>query len=380
MIRFLFISVFVFISGNVFAQHSYQISGKVNALKDGDKIFLIYNLGDQQIVDSTLVKKSEFEFRGKLDVPVLASLFLHDNPYATKTTGGRNWDYVRFYLEPVLMNMQAPDSLKHVRITNSPSNKLYKELQALLKDNDRNYSDFVKAAQKLSPDQMKDKAVYDSLVAIENELLHQSYEIHLAFADQHPDAYVALISLDHVAAQKGMSERAGKVYGKVSPELKSTPLGKSIPIKLVALERTAMGAIAPDFEQRTPEGKLIKLSSYNQKKYVLVDFWTSWCGPCREENPNLTKVYERYKDKGFTILGVSLDTPGQKKAWLKAIEKDGLVWTQVSDLKGWDNEAAKMYGIRGIPANFLLDPSGKIIAKDLRGDKLHEELKRIFKE
>ena len=111
---------------------------------------------------------------------------------------------------------------------------------------------------------------------------------------------------------------------------------------------------------------------------MLVDFWASWCGPCRAENPNLVKSFNRFKDKGFTVLGVSLDQPGKKDAWIGAIHKDGLTWTQVSDLKFWDNEAAVLYGIKAVPANLLLDREGKIIAKDLRGADLDKKLSEVF--
>jgi thiol-disulfide isomerase/thioredoxin len=119
------------------------------------------------------------------------------------------------------------------------------------------------------------------------------------------------------------------------------------------------------------------LSSY-KGKYVLIDFWASWCGPCRQENPNVVKAYNKYKTKKFTIIGVSLDKPGAKDAWMSAIKNDGLTWTQVSDLQFWDNKAAKLYGITSIPQNFLLDPTGKIIAKNLRGGDLEAKLAEIF--
>ncbi len=141
------------------------------------------------------------------------------------------------------------------------------------------------------------------------------------------------------------------------------------------MKATAVGQPAPEIALPNPQGEVIKLSSL-KGKYVLVDFWAKWCGPCRRENPNVVKAYNKYKDKGFTVYGVSLDRT--REDWLQAIEEDNLTWTHVSDLKFWQSEAAKTYGITAIPFSILLDPNGVIIAKNLRGTALDKKLAEIF--
>jgi len=148
--------------------------------------------------------------------------------------------------------------------------------------------------------------------------------------------------------------------------------------KIVTAKKTAVGAMAMNFTQNDTLDVPVSLASF-KGKYVLIDFWASWCGPCRQENPNVVKAFQTYNAKGFTVLGVSLDQPGAKDKWIKAIHDDQLTWTQVSDLKYWDNQVAKQYGIQAIPQNFLVDPAGKIIAKNIRGEELSSKLATIFK-
>ena len=195
------------------------------------------------------------------------------------------------------------------------------------------------------------------------------------FIKEQPASIVSAFVLYRYFSPSLSADEVVKYTNLLDASLSNTQYVKLLKELPASLRSTAIGEKAPDFELPGPDGKLVKLSNHFGK-YLLVDFWAAWCGPCRRENPNIVRVFNKYKDKGFSVFGVSLDS--KKDAWIQAIQKDGLNWPQVSDLLFWDSGPAKLYGIRGIPGTVLLDPSGKIIARNLRGEELEKKLAELI--
>jgi peroxiredoxin len=281
-------------------------------------------------------------------------------------------------VEQGTMVLTGKDSVVNAIITGSPINKDYLQLLAMMKPVDDSQLNLSIALSKMTKEQRSAPGFGDSLTRLQETMGTQRKQVAEQYIRKNPGSYASLIALrDYIPGGFPDPDKLQPLFELLSPQVRETLDGKEFMNMLTTIRLVKIGTVAPDFIEKDVTGKPVGLSQF-RGKYVLLDFWASWCGPCREDNPTLVKLYNRFKNKNFIIVGVSLDKPEGKAAWLKAIRDDQLAWPQVSDLKGWASGVPKLYGVRSIPQNFIIDPEGKIVAAQLHGEELHRFLEQLF--
>ena len=337
----------------------------IKDLPDGE-VYLGYGTFNTMKADTVLAKNGYFVFNGRVEEPCYAMLFTHD--YRLK---------VDLFIDTgaVVINGHI-NAVEETSVKGSSIVNDYAAYNKFILDGrkpvQKIYEAWMNAYQ--AGDSIKSKEYQQRFMAARDSQSVAQAAAQLKFIQQHPGSYISAWELMHII--DGNSLQQGIVlYDGLLPAIQQSRQGREIAERIALLSKVETGNTAPVFKQESLDNKIVSLADY-KGKYVLLEFWASWCGPCRAEIPNLINKYEQFKNKGFDVLSVSLDD--DKVKWKAAVEQHNMPWMQVSDLKGWRNDVARLYGINAVPANFLIDPQGKIIAQNLRGNVLGSKLNEVL--
>lgn len=338
------------------AQQRFNISGAIKGLSEGSNVSLSDANNPSDTIAKGIVKDGWFVLQGSVGEP---------NLYQLNFDGAQKKSVVFIGNDSVSLTGDV-ENIQEITVSGSSTNEDFEAFKQIFNPLFQRLSAMgqqINATPGIKPN--------DSLmIAYKKSLSTVKTTVDNFVADHKSSPVAPFVMLVTSELEQDMPTME-KRFNQLDPVTKEGFYGRIIAQQIQEGRTGAIGTQAIEFTQADPEGKQVSLSSF-KGKYVLVDFWASWCRPCRMENPNVVKVYHKFKDKNFTVLGVSLDR--DREPWLKAIKDDHLVWTHVSDLKFWNNEAAAKYRIQSIPQNFLIDPTGKIVAKNLRGPDLESRL------
>ena len=343
---------------------SYQVNVKLTNAEG--KAFLTQRIkGEWVKLDSTEFKNGECQFKGAVKNPEVYYLGVSSKK-----------EKLMFFIENSPISVTGlVDSLASAKVTGSAVHQEFKTLQDKLDEMDEEGMVFYKQSKEAGKSGANNQS--DSLMVLAEKIFNDIDTQQKEYIKANPASFVSPYLLGRVYYEMEADVLGGYLTG-FDAKLDSVPTVVMLKERIAKLKSVAIGQIAPEFTMNDAAGNPVKLSDiYSKNEYTLIDFWASWCGPCRRENPNVVAVFNSNKAKGFGVFGVSLDT--DKEKWLKAIADDQLTWPHVSDLKGWKNEAAAVYAVSSIPANLLVDKTGKIIGRNLREEKLGETISGLLK-